>query len=103
MSFSAKDPIWKYSNPTTVRQRKKRIYGTSVAKSLRRSRVLQKKYSITTPKGKTVSFGQMSYEDFTKHKNQLRRKNYLTRSKGIKGKWKQDKFSPNNLSRKLLW
>jgi hypothetical protein len=58
---------------------------------------------ITTPNGRIVHFGQMGYEDYTKHCNKTRRKNYLTRSGKIKGDWAKDKYSPNNLARKLLW
>jgi hypothetical protein len=58
---------------------------------------------VTRPDGKIVHFGQMGYEDFTKHKNKTRRKNYLTRSRKIRGNWKSDKYSPNNLSINLLW
>jgi hypothetical protein len=32
-----------------------------------------------------------------------RRHQYLKRSEGIKGDWKEDKFSPNNLARKIIW
>ena len=66
-------------------------------------RMKEKKYMITTPHGNIVHFGQMGYEDFTKHKNKTRRKNYLTRSRKIKGDWKKNKYSPNNLSIHLLW
>jgi len=45
----------------------------------------------------------MGYEDFTKHKNLKRRQNYLTRSTNIKGDWKKNKYSPNNLSIHILW
>ena len=45
----------------------------------------------------------MGYEDFTKHHNKARRKNYLTRSKNIKGDWARNPYSANNLSRKILW
>lgn len=59
---------------------------------------------VINPKtSKPVHFGQMSYEDYTKHKDDTRRKNYLTRAKAIKGKWKEDKYSPNNLAIHLLW
>jgi hypothetical protein len=50
-----------------------------------------------------VHFGQMGYEDFTKHKNKTRRKNYLTRSRNIKGDWKKNRYSANNLAIHLLW
>jgi hypothetical protein len=49
---------------------------------------------------KTVHFGAMGYEDYTKHRNKTRRKNYLTRSAGIHG---DTKYSANQLSRNILW
>ena len=52
---------------------------------------------------KKISFGASGYSDYTKHKDKSRRKNYLTRSKSIKGNWKTNKYSPNNLSIHLLW
>ena len=52
---------------------------------------------------KTTHFGQLPYEDYTKHKNKTRRKNYLTRSQNIKGDWRRDSYSPNNLAIHLLW
>ena len=39
-----------------------------------------KKYYIITPDDKKVYFGQMGYEDFTKHKDETRRKAYLNRA-----------------------
>jgi hypothetical protein len=45
----------------------------------------------------------MGYEDYTKHKNKTRRRNYLTRSARIKGDWKKKRYSANNLSRNVLW
>ena len=42
-------------------------------------------------------------EDYTKHKDEKRRKSYLARAKGIKGDWKNNKYSANNLSIHLLW
>jgi hypothetical protein len=35
--------------------------------------------------------------------NKERRKNYLTRSNGMKGNWKNNKYSANNLSIHVLW
>ena len=43
------------------------------------------------------------YEDFTQHKNKDRQQNYLKRSSNIKGNWKNNKYSPNNLSMNILW
>ena len=58
---------------------------------------------VRRPDGIWVHFGEMGYEDYTKHKDEKRRKRYLKRSAGIKGKWKENPYSPNNLSRSLLW
>ena len=58
-------------------------------------------------KVKVVHFGHKGYEDFTQHKDKKRRKNYLTRSAGIKNKsgqlTKNDPFSPNYWARRELW
>ena len=98
--FSKK--LRKYSNPM-VAQRKAHVYlGKSV--KLYPARNTKKKYSVFDPiHQKWVNFGQMGYEDYTKHRDKKRRKNYLTRSTHIKGHWKTNKYSPNNLSIKILW
>jgi hypothetical protein len=100
-SFSKSDFIWKYSNPTTVMKKAKKIYGihTKIFRSQRKN----KKYCILDKMNHPVHFGQMGYEDFTKHQDTQRQKNYLRRSLKIKGNWKKNKYSPNQLSRKLLW
>ena len=101
MTNMSKKLIWKYSNPTEVYRRASKYMGKTAKIGL--STKKEKKYMITTPDGKIVHFGQMGYEDFTKHKNKTRRKNYLTRSRRIKGDWKKNRYSPNNLSIHLLW
>ena len=95
------EEIKKYSNPSQVRRLAKKYFGNTLKIEL--SSKKEKKYMATTPSGKIVHFGQMGYEDYTKHKNKTRRKNYLTRSAKIRGDWAKDKYSPNNLARKLLW
>ena len=97
----SKNSIWLYSNPTEVYRRAKKYLGKTAKIGLSTKR--EKKYMVTTPDGKIVHFGQMGYQDYTRHKDKKRRKNYLTRSSRIKGNWKKNKYSPNNLSRKLLW
>jgi hypothetical protein len=99
--MSKKITIRKYSNPTQVYRLAKKYMGKTAKIGL--STKKGKKYMITTPDGKIVHFGQMGYEDFTKHKNKTRRKNYLTRARRIKGDWKKNKYSPNNLAIHLLW
>jgi hypothetical protein len=56
---------------------------------------------------KLVRFGLRGMKDFTQHKDPERRKNYLARSAGIRGKGgkltKDDPFSANYWARKVLW
>jgi hypothetical protein len=52
---------------------------------------------------KKVSFGHPDYEDYTQHHDKVRRKNYLTRTANMRGEWKDDPWSRNNLSREILW
>ena len=80
---------------------------------------LYKPYKSTNPKKKgmvyvmrdgqkkLIYFGDASMEDFTQHKDEKRRKNYLRRSAGIKNK--EGKLTANNknyanyYSRTILW
>jgi len=94
----------KYSNPLKVFQNAIKYFGNDVLINI--SSRKDKKYMIYNPnKNKWVHFGSFSppMEDFTKHKNLKRRENYLKRSENIKGDWKDDLYSPNELSRILLW
>jgi hypothetical protein len=93
--------IVKYSNPQIVFKKGNKYIGKSYRIKL--SSRKDKKYMILTPTGKIVHFGQMGYEDYTKHKDKTRRKNYLNRSKKIRGDWIKNKYSANNLSRNILW
>lgn len=91
-----------YSNPRTA-QRMAHKYLGKTAKLYPASNP-EKKYRIYDPKNdKWVNFGQMGYEDYTKHHDESRRKNYLTRTKGMLGEWKKNRYSANNLSRNILW
>jgi hypothetical protein len=90
--------ILKYSNPTEVYRRASKYLGKTAKIGLSPKR--DKKYRVITPDGRTVHFGQMGYEDYTRHLNRRRRKNYLTRSAGIHG---DSKYSANQLSRHILW
>ena len=93
--------IYKYSNPPEVYRLASKYLGKKAKIGL--STKKDKKYMVTTPDGKIVHFGQLGYADFTKHKNKTRRKNYLARSRKIKGNWKSNKYSANNLAINLLW
>ena len=50
-----------------------------------------------------VHFSDLNFEDYTFHGDEDRKSNYLKRSSKIIGNWKNNKFSPNNLSMNLLW
>lgn len=66
-------------------------------------RVLAKKGD----KVKVINFGLRGYQDYRQHRSEKRRKNYLTRSAGIRNKQgkltKDDKFSANYFARRFLW
>lgn len=94
--------ILKYSNPKKVFANARKYLGKKVIIKL--STREEKKYMVYNPTEENwVHFGQMGYEDFTKHKDQERREDYLERSANIKGNWRENPYSPNNLARNLLW
>ncbi len=65
-----------------------------------------KKMMVLTKNG-VIHFGDSSMEDYTQHKNKIRRKNYCIRSAGIKDKngnlTFKDKDRANYWARKVLW
>jgi hypothetical protein len=61
------------------------------------------KLQITTPDGKIVRFGRLGYSDFILTGDDTKRAAYLKRTAAIKGDWADNKFSPNNLARRILW
>lgn len=100
--MSKYNELLKYSNPDEVYRKAVQIYGPNTFITV--SNIKNKKYAIFNPyDDKFINFGQMGYEDFTKHKDEKRRENYLNRSANIRGNWRYDPYSPNNLSRNLLW
>ncbi len=83
-----------------------------------KSKVKNKKYSVITPKGKKINFGDKRYSQFKDttglglysdldHNDKKRKKNYCKRSGNIKDKkgdlTKNDKESPNYYARTYLW
>ena len=93
--------IYNYSNPVEVVKKAKKYLGETVKIGL--STRKDKKYMVQKLNGVWVHFGQKGYEDFTKHGDNTRRESYLRRTSNIKGNWKDNKYSPNNLSRNILW
>ena len=94
--------IKKVSNPDKALANTKKYLGKNAA--LYPSEKSKSKYKVFNPNtNKFVYFGSMLYEDYLKHGDEIRKKNYLLRSGNIKGNWKDDKYSPNALSRNILW
>ena len=73
------------------------------------------KLEYKTPEGRIVKFGSKSNKDFIQYTDMERqgkipkgkaaehRRRYLARATKIKGDWKSDKYSPNNLAINILW
>ena len=96
------DSINKYSNPKIVYKNAKKYLGKDV--NIQLSDKPQKKYMVLNPNtNKWVYFGQMEYEDYTKHRDEKRRENYLKRTANIRGQWQDNPYSANMISRKILW
>ena len=94
--------LYKYSSPTQAQKMATKYLGKTAKLYPANNPV--KKYMICDPVSKKwVNFGQLGYEDYTRHKDKTRRHNYLTRSAGMRGDWKKNKFSANQLSRRVLW
>ena len=89
----------KYSDFKTVNDNAKRLYNKEVFLSTRKN----KKYMIMNDDNHWVHFGQLGYEDFTKHLDEQRRELYVKRASKLKGQWKENIYSPNMLSIVLLW
>ena len=92
LNYSDPDRVWN----NAVKYLKKDIV---IALSTKKN----KKYMVRRPDGKFIHFGEMGFQDFTLHKDNKRRLAYLKRTENIKGDWKSDKFSANNLARNILW
>ena len=88
----------KVSDINKVTKLSRMIYKKNVEPSTRKN----KKYMIMNDDHNYIHFGDLRYEDFTKHQDLKRLNNYLSRATKIKGNWKKDKYSPNNLAINLL-
>jgi hypothetical protein len=90
-----------YSDPTKVYKNATDYFGKNVPIYI--SDKPTKKYMIKNPQDKWVHFGEMGYQDFTRHQDRERQRKYLKRAMGIKGNWYTDPYSANNLSIHLIW
>ena len=97
------EQLKKVSNPKEVIKNAQQYFNDPDIKVYLSNRK-NKKYAIYDKiNKKLVHFGQMGYMDYTMHKDDKRRQNYLSRASNIKGDWKDNIYSPNNLSINLLW
>jgi hypothetical protein len=64
MKYSKK--LLAVSNPSVVQKKAKQIFGSNV--KLQPSKTKTKKYALITPTGKTVNFGSIDYQDYTKRR-----------------------------------
>jgi hypothetical protein len=89
------------SNFEIVKDRYKKIYGDE---QIYISDKFPKKYYVINPRNnRKVYFGDIRYEDYTKHTDDKRRDLYLSRALNIKGDWYNNIYSPNYLAIVLLW
>jgi hypothetical protein len=95
------DELIKYSDPQRVSKNALDYFGKAVPIYV--SSKPSKKYMLRKPDGKYDHFGEMGYEDYTRHRDKDRRDRYLKRAMQIPGKWFQNEYSPNMLSIHLLW
>lgn len=79
-----------------------------ITAKLQRSGRSQRKYQVTLSQGATwgpslkiIHFGHPDYEDFTQHKDEQRKKNYIARHKP-REHW-HDPYSAGFWARWLLW
>jgi hypothetical protein len=88
------------TNPEKAQRNLNRYLGNiQLLKSTRKN----KKYMVQTPNGTYTHFGDSRYDDFTVHGDKERQQRYLARATKIKGSWKNNPYSANNLSIHTLW
>ena len=101
MTENKKNILSLFSNYNTAKKNAREYLGDDV--KLLISPRKDKKYRVYDPDGNPVDFGQMEYEDYTFHGDDERRERYLKRARKIKGNWKNNPYSANNLSIHVLW
>lgn len=90
--------IEKYSNPDIVRMNAEKYLGNNYPIFF--STRATKKYMVKNPTGKWIHFGQYGSQDYTYHRNNVRREAFRIRNH----KWATSKkFTPAWLSYFLLW
>jgi hypothetical protein len=86
----------KYSDFEKVKEKAKKLGLNPVGISSKKD----KKYMIFDKNGDVKHFGQMLYQDFTKHEDESKREAFRNRN----WRWEHaDKYSPAYLAYHLLW
>lgn len=88
------------SNPDVVFRKFQKYKGSDDA-TIALSPRADKKYVVRVG-NRSIHFGSQ-LPDFTHHHDPLRRQRYLQRARAIEGRWRNDKYSANNLAIHLLW
>ena len=99
--MSKAQELLKYSNPYEVQRLADELFD-NIPYELKISTRKNKKYMIRGEftNNKWIHFGQMNYEDFTKHKDHIRRNNFANRNRA----WRNKPINtPAFLSYNLLW
>ena len=105
--FPTSSDIWKVSNPKIVNDKYNVLYAKFI-KQIKQQTNKPSKILLSTRKNKKymvfdgnnyIHFGDIRYEDFTKHQDKDRRKRYLKRFSNSDS----NIYSPYNLSLYLLW
>lgn len=92
------DELLKFSDPKEAQKQAHKYLGKNA--KLYYSTRKNKKYQIQDPEGNWVHFGFFGAEDFTKHKDEERRRRFRNRN----AKWKHaERWSPAWLSYHILW
>lgn len=88
----------KETDATQAAKMLRKYYGANV--QLHKSSRQHKKYMVQAPDGKWVHFGQRGYEDYTAHKDKVRRQQFRTRN----AHWAHAaKWTPAHLAYWVLW
>jgi 4-hydroxy-L-threonine phosphate dehydrogenase PdxA len=95
--------LLKISNPKKVIENAQQYFNDPNIKVYLSTRK-KSKYAIYDPiNKKLVHFGNINYEDYTRHLNDKRRQNYLSRASNIRGNWKSNPYSASNMAIHILW
>lgn len=91
--------VSKYSNLSVVKKRAEELLGKGARVDI--STRKEKKFMIEDPiTNKKVHFGQMGFQDYTKHGDEERRDRFRIRNQ----KWREAPlYSPARLAYELLW